>query len=151
MGEVMCKMMTQEVGSKNEKDRFICGQSTNVGALRSKIRCESNRRRLRETIRMKNPRTLAWQVDSSFSILAPVHDALRVRELLAKKSITKMCQPLSLQQSWHPHTHRNVTLPRGILESDFHDRFRQWQHRLTKCIVSQGEHFEGDSSRYCTG
>jgi len=43
---------------------------------------------------------------------------------------------------------RNVkTLLRGIPENDFHDCFRQWHHRLTKCIASQGEYFEGDSSR----
>jgi hypothetical protein len=44
---------------------------------------------------------------------------------------------------------RNLkTLLRGISEYDFQDCFRQWQHRLTKCIASQGEYFEGDSSLY---
>jgi hypothetical protein len=28
--------------------------------------------------------------------------------------------------------------------------FRQWHQRLTKCVASQGEHFESDSSRYRT-
>jgi hypothetical protein len=37
-GPKMCKM-TQEVGSQNTKDRCKCGKSTNLGALRSKIRC----------------------------------------------------------------------------------------------------------------
>ena len=47
---------------------------------------------------------------------------------------------------------RNVkTLLRGIPENDFQDCFRQWHHRLTKCIASYGEYFEGDSSRQCTG
>ena len=32
--------------AKNAKDRCKCGQSTNFGALRSKIRCESNSRRI---------------------------------------------------------------------------------------------------------
>jgi hypothetical protein len=36
-------------------------------------------------------------------------------------------------------------LLRGIWENDFQDFFWQWQHR-TKCIASQGEYFEGDSS-----
>jgi hypothetical protein len=36
-----------------------------------------------------------------------------------------------------------TTLLRGIPENDF----QQWHHRLTKCIASQGEYFEGDSSR----
>jgi len=43
---------------------------------------------------------------------------------------------------------RNVkTLLRGIPENDFQDCFRQWHHRLTKCIGSQEEYFEGESSR----
>jgi hypothetical protein len=42
-------------------------------------------------------------------------------------------------------------LLRGITENDFQDCFRQWYNHLTKCIASQGEYFEGDSSRYCTG
>ena len=40
----LCKM-TQEVGSQKRKDRCKCGQSMNLGALRSKIRCESKSRR----------------------------------------------------------------------------------------------------------
>jgi hypothetical protein len=40
---------------------------------------------------------------------------------------------------------------RGIPENDFQDSFRQWHYRLTKCTASQGEYFEGDSSRWCTG
>jgi len=43
---------------------------------------------------------------------------------------------------------RNVkTLLQVIPENDFQDCFRQWHHRLTKCIASRGEYFEGDSSR----
>jgi hypothetical protein len=50
-----------------------------------------------------------------------------------------------------PDIQRNVTaLLRGIPENDFQDCFRQWHHRLTKCIFSQGGYFEGDSSHYCT-
>jgi hypothetical protein len=45
-----------------------------------------------------------------------------------------------------PDIQRNVTLLRGISENDFQDCFRQWHYRLTKCIFSQGEHFEGDGS-----
>jgi hypothetical protein len=44
-GEKMCKV-TQEVGATNAKDGCKCGQSTNLGALRSKIRCETNSRRI---------------------------------------------------------------------------------------------------------
>jgi len=43
---------------------------------------------------------------------------------------------------------RNVkTLLQGIPENDFQDCFRQWNHRLTKCMALQGEYFEGNSSR----
>jgi transposase len=38
-------------------------------------------------------------------------------------------------------------LLRGIPETSFQDCFQQWHHRLTKYIASQGEYFEGDSSR----
>jgi hypothetical protein len=39
-----------------------------------------------------------------------------------------------------------TTLLRDIPEDDSQDCFRQWYHRLTKCIASLGEYFEGDSS-----
>jgi len=100
---------------------------------------------------------------------APAHDALRVREFLAKNSITKMDHPpyspdLAPCDFWLfpklknalkgqrfadlSDIQRNVkTLLRVIPENDFQDCFRQLHHRLTKCIASQGEYFEGDSSR----
>ena len=37
------------------------------------------------------------------------------------------------------------TLLLDIPENDFQDCFRQWHHRLTKCIASQREYFEVDS------
>jgi hypothetical protein len=43
--------------------------------------------------------------------------------------------------------HSVTTLPQGIPENYFQDCFWQWHHRLTKCIASQGEYFEGNSSR----
>ena len=43
---------------------------------------------------------------------------------------------------------RNLkNLLQGIQEHDFQDCFQQWHHRLTKCIASQWEYFEGESSR----
>jgi len=100
---------------------------------------------------------------------APVHDVLRVREFLAKKSITKMDHPpyspdLAPCNFWLFPKLKNAlkgqrfadlsdiqrdvkTLLRGIPENDFQDCFRQWHHRLTKCIASQGEYFKADSSR----
>jgi hypothetical protein len=45
----MCKM-TQEVGSQKLIGQMECGQSTNVGLLRLKIRCKTNSRRLQESL-----------------------------------------------------------------------------------------------------
>jgi histone-lysine N-methyltransferase SETMAR len=99
---------------------------------------------------------------------APAHDALRVHEFQAKKSITKMDHPpyssdlvpcdfwlfpilknaLKIQRFVDlSDNQRNLkTLLRGIPENDFQDCFRQWHHRHTKCTASQGEYFEGDSN-----
>jgi len=123
--------------------------------------------RLQESVRRKRPRL--W-LDKR--ILhhdnAPAHDVLRFHKFLAKNSITKMVHPpyspdLAPCYFWlFPELknalkgqrfadlsdiQRNVkTLLRGILENDFEDCFWQWHHHLTKCIASQGEYFEGDSS-----
>jgi transposase len=99
---------------------------------------------------------------------SPTQDALRVREFLAKNSITKMDHPpfspdLAPSDFWLfpklknalkrqrfadlSDIQRNVkTLLRGIPANDFQDCFRQWHYRLTKRIASQREYFEGDSS-----
>jgi len=116
--------------------------------------------RLRESVRRKRPGLWPdkWILHHDN---APAHDALRFREFLAKNSITKMDHPpyspdLATCDFWLfqklknalKGIQRNVkTLLRGIPENDFQDCFRQWHHRLTKCIASQGEYFEGDSSR----
>jgi hypothetical protein len=45
---------------KHAKEESICGQIMNLGALRSKIRCETNsRRRLQESVWGKKTQTLA--------------------------------------------------------------------------------------------
>jgi hypothetical protein len=97
-----------------------------------------------------------------------VHDALRVREIRGKKSITKtddllyspkfsLCDfflfpELENDQKEQrfgdiPDIQRNVTTSlRGIPEKDFQDCFRQRHPRLTRCIASQEEYFVGDSS-----
>jgi len=41
-----CVRRPKKWADKNSEDRRKCGQSTNLGALRSKIRCESNSRRI---------------------------------------------------------------------------------------------------------
>jgi len=57
----------------------------------------------------------------------------------------------ALKEQWFAYLsdiQRNVKiLPQGFPENDFQDCFWQWHRRLTKCIASQGEYFEGDSSR----
>jgi hypothetical protein len=40
-----CARRPKKWADKNAKGRYKYGQSTNLGALRSKIRCESNGRR----------------------------------------------------------------------------------------------------------
>ena len=94
---------------------------------------------------------------------------LRFREFLAKNSITKVDHPpyspdLAPCNFWllpklknalmgqrfsdlSDIQHNVKTLLRGIPENDFQDCFLQWYHHLTKCIASQGEYFEGNSSR----
>ena len=41
-----CARRPKKWAAKNARDRCKCGQSTNVGELKSKIRCESNSRRI---------------------------------------------------------------------------------------------------------
>jgi len=125
-------------------------------------------KRLRESVRRKRPGLWPdkWILHHDN---APAHDALRVREFLAKNSITKTDQPLyspylapcdfwifpklknALKRQRFADLsdiQRNVkTLLRVIPENEFQYCFRQWHHRLTKCLASQGEYFEGNSSR----
>jgi hypothetical protein len=103
--------------------------------------------RLRECVRRKRPERFwpdKWILHRDNT---PAHDALRFREFLAKKFITKMGHPLYSPDLapcnfWHfpklkrvlkiqrfadiSDTQRNVTtLLRGIPETDFQDYFRQ--------------------------
>ena len=123
--------------------------------------------RLRESVRRKRPGLWPdkWILHHDN---APAHDALRVREFLAKNSITKM-DHLPYSSDLVPcdfwlfpklknalkgqrfaglsDIERNVKmLLRGIPENDFQNCFWQWQHLLMKCIASQGEYFEGNNS-----
>ena len=43
-GRVRCARRPKQWAARNSEDRCKCGQSTNLGMLRSKIRCESNSR-----------------------------------------------------------------------------------------------------------
>ena len=113
--------------------------------------------RLRECVRRKRPGLWPgkWILHHDN---APAHNGLRVREFLAKNSITKTDHPpyspdLTPSDFWLfpklknalkgqrfadlSDIQRNVkTLLQGIPENDFQDYFRQWHHRLTKCIAS---------------
>jgi len=102
----------------------------------------------------------------------PAHEVLRVCEFLAMNPITKMDHPPYSPDLVHcdfwlfPKLKNGLkgqrfadlsdiqcnvkTLLWGIPENYFQDCFRQWHHSLTKCIASQGEYFEGDSSHQCT-
>ena len=90
---------------------------------------------------------------------APVHDALTVREFLAKNSITKTDHPpyspdLAHCDFWlfpklknalkgqrfidlSDIQHNVKTLLRGIPKNDFQDCFRQWHHHVMNCTASQ--------------
>jgi histone-lysine N-methyltransferase SETMAR len=119
--------------------------------------------RLRETVRKKTAELWPdkWSLHHDN---APAHDALRVHEFLTMKSITKIVHRFyspdlapcdfwlfpklknSLKGQRFPDSsdiQRNV----AMFLRDFQYCFRQWHHRLTKCIASRGEYFEGDSSR----
>jgi hypothetical protein len=76
----------------------------------------------------------------------PYSPDLAPRDFLAVFKIKKMpCKNkdlLTFQKS-------NATQKRywGIPENDFQDCFQQWHHRITKCIASREEYFEGESNR----
>ena len=119
---------------------------------------------LRESVRRKRPGLWPdkWILHHDN---AHAHDALRVREFLAKNSITKIDHPTyspdlapcdfwlfpKLKMPWRDKDlltflTSNTTWKR-YCEVFRKTIFRQWHRRLTKCIASQGEYFEGDSSR----
>jgi hypothetical protein len=102
---------------------------------------------------------------------APAHDALAVREFLAKKSILKLDHPPysldlapcdfwlfpKLKTSLKGHRFSDtadieghaMTILKSIPEKEFQKCFEQWKHRLTKCIGVQVDYFEGESNHQC--
>jgi hypothetical protein len=98
----------------------------------------------------------------------PAHDTPAVREFLAKKSISKVEHPpylpvLVLCDFWlfpklktalKGHRFSDIADIQGhvtailktIPEEEFQKCFEQWKHRLTKCIGTQGDYFEGDNN-----
>jgi histone-lysine N-methyltransferase SETMAR len=108
--------------------------------------------RLQESVRRKTPELCPdqWILHHDD---APLHDALRVCEFLAKKSIARMGHPsyspdLAPCEFWLfpklknvlkeqrfadiPDIQCNVTLLRDIPENDFQDCFQQWCQHFTK-------------------
>jgi histone-lysine N-methyltransferase SETMAR len=95
---------------------------------------------------------------------ALAHDALAVREFLAKKQIMKLNYPpyspdLAQSDFWlFPKLKGNrfsniadiqghaTTILQSIPEEEFQKCFEQCKHRITKCIGAQGDYFEGDSN-----
>jgi transposase len=99
---------------------------------------------------------------------ASAHDALAVREFLAKKSILTLDHPpyspdLAPCDFWLFSTLKNAlkghrfsdiadiqghvtTILQSIPEEEFQKCFEQCKHRLAKCIGAQGDYFEGDSN-----
>jgi hypothetical protein len=97
-------------------------------------------------------------------INASAHDVLAVQEFLAKKSMLTFNLPpqspdLALCDFWiFPKlktaliSHRFLdvsdiqghatTILKSIPEEEFHKSSEQWKHRLTKCIVVQGDYFK---------
>jgi hypothetical protein len=58
-------------------------------------------------------------------------------DFLLFQKLKKKC-PKGTRFADIPDIQHNVTLVRGILQSDFQDCFQQWHHCLTKYIASQG-------------
>jgi hypothetical protein len=99
---------------------------------------------------------------------ALAHEALAVREFLAKKSITKLDHPpyspdLAPCDFWlfpelktvlKGHRFSDIadiqghatTILQSIPEEEFHKCFEQCKYRPTKYIGAQGNYFEGDSN-----
>jgi hypothetical protein len=82
---------------RNTENKCKCRQNTNLGALRSKIRCETSSRKI-EYGNLFRRRDLNSGLTSGFSTMAMhmhmAHDKLRVQKFLSKKSITKVDRPL---------------------------------------------------------
>ncbi len=118
--------------------------------------------------RVRRSRRALWR-DKSWLLHddnAPAHNAISVRQLLAKKQITSLDHPpyspdLAPCDFWlFPRlkivmkgTHfasselikASVTRElKSLKEEEFAKCFRGWQDRMQKCIKSEGEYFEGD-------
>jgi histone-lysine N-methyltransferase SETMAR len=123
--------------------------------------------RLREAVRRRRPELWsdAWILHHDNAL---AHDALAVREFLAKKSIMKLDHPSywpdlapcdfwlfqRLKTALKGHRFSDIadiqghatTILQSIPEEEFQKCFEQCKHPLTKCIGVQVHYFEGYSS-----
>jgi len=124
--------------------------------------------RLREKVKRKRPELF----DNNSWILhhdnAPAHKALSVREFLATKQITVLEHPayspdlapndfflfpkikkiLKGRHFYENDDIRSNTTAglKAILQNQFQNCFEGWTRHWHQCILSQGQHFEGDHS-----
>ena len=122
--------------------------------------------RLRNAVRCKRPLLHTagdWLLHHDN---APAHASQLVQQFLAKHRIVQVCQPpyspdlapcdfflfpkvkFALKGSRFDDVDTikmNATQQlNNVTEEDFQRCFQQWQERWRKCIVSEGDYFEGD-------
>ena len=98
---------------------------------------------------------------------APAHTSLLVRNFLAKNNTVTMPQPPYIRQTWLRVTFLipkiKITLKgrrftaiddiksaslkklKAIPKIEFEKCFEDWKKRWKKCIISNGDYFEGDN------
>lgn len=123
-------------------------------------------KRLRNSVRRKRPELWATGEWYFHHDNAPAHTSIVVRQFLTKNGmITLPHAPYSPDTApsdffLFPRMKKNLKGKRfedidevkrkttaelkGITSEEFSDCFKTWEHRLDKCIQSQGEYFEGD-------
>jgi histone-lysine N-methyltransferase SETMAR len=121
--------------------------------------------RLREAVCQRRPELWpdAWILYHDGAL---AHDALSVREFLAKKLVMKLDHPPyspdftpcdfwlfpKLKTALKGHRFSNIadiqghvmTILQTISKEEFQKCFEQCKHRLTECVGAQGDYFEGN-------
>lgn len=122
--------------------------------------------RLRDAVRRKRPLLHATRDWLLHHDNAPAHASQLVQQFLAKHQIAQVCQPpyspdlapcdfflfpkvkLALKGRRFDDVDSikmNATQQlNGVQKDEFQKCFQQWQERWRKCIVSEGDYFEGD-------
>ena len=96
--------------------------------------------RLRKRVRRVRPEIAdTWMLHHDN---APCHTAINVNECLAKKGISVVPQPPTVD-----NIQKFVTDQlRALIHEDFQHCFREWEQRLRRCVAFQGNYFEGDNA-----